>query len=240
MYAPDRLIGQRTQQTQSLAQTIRFVKSPPPTTTIMASPPQLFDILEISGLSIEVYSYLQPQDLCRLSRCNRFLFGSVKSIRHDVLKSHLPIELVDDASKDAIYLQEGHTYPDKVTLQDFLVDKFDRGGILVRDTHTKEHSIERARHLFKTQNWCHLRLPEHTFNALAECSIEEIDMEYANKMIGWNDCKAAMEQNVEMHKFAMDWVRYLLADPDVKIRRWNWIANHPNFRHQSVRGTGIM
>ena len=58
-------------------------------------------------------------------------------------------------------------------------------------------------------------------------------------MIGWNDCKGVMEQNTDAHKFVMGWVRYLLSG-DVKSTRWNWVCNHPNFRCESVRGTGIM
>mmetsp|Transcript_21225 Transcript_21225/g.46049 ORF Transcript_21225/g.46049 Transcript_21225/m.46049 type:complete len:246 (+) Transcript_21225:68-805(+) len=202
--------------------------------------PGLLDIVNIAGKNCEIYSYLQPQELCRLSLCNRVLHRNVESVRYKVLQSHLPIQLVDDTTKDTICLSEGHTYTDKAKMQDFMVHKFDAAGILVKETYTREKSMERARYLFRYQNWCHLTLPEHTFHALAECHIDEIDPDYANRMIGWNDCKGVMEQNLQAHQFAMNWVRYLLSDTDVIAKRWNWVSNHPNFRQQSVRGTGIM
>ena len=135
----------------------------------ITSAPGLFDVVDIAGISIEIYTYLQPQELCRLSLCDHMLFGNVESVRHKVLQAHLPIQLEDATTKDSICLSEGHSYPEKAKLQEFMVKKFDAAQILVKDTRTRERSIERAKHLLNYQSWCHLTLPEHTFNALAEC-----------------------------------------------------------------------
>ena len=207
-----------------------------------AAPPHpgLFDIIDIAGKNIEIYSYLQPQELCWLSQCNRKLLTDVKNNRNVVLRSCLPIRMVDSENNDEIFLAEGQTFTEKEEIHEFMVQRFDRAGILVRETKTREHSIERARYLLQYQNYCHLTLPEHTFNALAECHIDEIDAEYAKTMIGWGDCRNVMQQNPEAHQYAMNWARYLLSDPDAEATRWNWVSNHPNFKHQSVRGTGIV
>lgn len=211
-----------------------------------ASSTGFLQVISIPEIRIEIYSYLRPRELCRLSMGNHEFSRYIRRNIHTVLRHHMPLALVNESTQDSIYISGRHSFTSGESLQDYVVQKIDAAGIMVKDTRTKRESKEVAHQLLGGQNWCHVVLPESSHSlcrhARVECKFDRVDVARAKMIVGIYESSVVLQdlESLWAHRTIMDWLRYLLSMRNMKIEHWHWLANHPNFRGGSVQGTGIM
>mmetsp|Transcript_12179 Transcript_12179/g.24992 ORF Transcript_12179/g.24992 Transcript_12179/m.24992 type:complete len:243 (+) Transcript_12179:67-795(+) len=211
----------------------------------------LQSVIDIIG--IEIFSNLEPKDVCNLSQTSQYLSHEINTNLVKICSRYLPLHLGTGTNYLAQFSKEC-SYPSKQELLNDLLQKIEKSGLILSGTDNMADSLTKTRKLLSSeQSNATFKHPDSLINdrippVTVECHYESnIDnntaLFWGKYIIDRDSCKNNRGRNQQIakrYRFMKDWLTYILSRRTLIFDKWRWSCKHSSLLFEGVAGVGVI
>ncbi len=211
----------------------------------------LQNVIDVIG--IEIFSNLEPKDLCNLSQTSQYLSNEINTNLLKICSRNLPLHLGMETNYLVQFSKEC-SYSSKQELLNELLQKIEKSGLILTGTDNMASSLTLTRELLSGEQsnvtlkhrdtLVNDRIPPVTVECHYETNIDHNTAIFWGKyIIDRDSCKNNHKRNQQIamrYRFVEDWLKYTFSRRSFVFDKWRWSCKHSSLLFEGVAGVGVI